>query len=301
MIGFQNDAPVVIFGMHRSGTTIVGDILQAHGVFSGAQQDVNGEAVLFQALNAWMFTTSGASWDNPAAMINLLRDTDCLELTDAYLRRILSGPLRGRYLGWSALMGQRSGLRKAYRTWGWKDPRNTFTLPIWENIYPNARYIYVERHGVDVAHSLVTRRHREMDGYRRKFDQYPFIYGMRMKRGGFSDSMRSSTMEHAFGIWEEYVAEGRAHVARLGPARVASVNFEDLCATPRDTVGKLLELLELGDAKQVKQDAIAKLKPERALAHRRDQELSKFAESHADRLNEPLAKSLHAHSQLAFS
>lgn len=299
MIEFQCEAPVIVFGMHRSGTTIVGDVLQEQGVFSGARQDANGEALMFQALNSWMFTSSGASWDNPAAMVNLLQDEECLGLTETYLRRILSGPARGRYIGWSTLMGLRSRLRSAYQTWGWKDPRNTFTLPIWEKIYPDARYVYVERHGVDVAHSLLVRRQRELAGYREKFDRYPSIYGMRMKRGGFSDSMRCASLQHAFEVWEEYVAEGRAHVARLGPSRVTTVNFEDLCAHPQETVGKLLSFLEMGDAGSVKRGVISKLKPDRALAYLKDDRLNTFAEAHADRLKEPRARSLLAQSREA--
>lgn len=38
MIGFENDAPVIIFGMHRSGTTVIGDLLEAHGVFLAAKR-----------------------------------------------------------------------------------------------------------------------------------------------------------------------------------------------------------------------------------------------------------------------
>lgn len=232
-------------------------------MFFWQPKDENGEALLFQALNSWMMTTSGASWDNPAATVNLLRDTESLELTDAYLRRVLSGPLRARYIGLGALLGRHAALRNGYRAWGWKDPRNTFTLPIWEQMYPDARFIYVERHGVDVAHSLVMRRARERRAYRAKFDQYPTVYGLRLKKGGFSDSMRSSTLENAFAIWEEYVAQGRAHAGRLGGDRVVSVTFEDLCTEPRETVGRLLAFLGLGDSESVEQNIIETLRPER--------------------------------------
>ncbi len=31
------------------------------------------------------------------------------------------------------------------KAWGWKDPRNTFTLPMWLSIFPKARVLHVLR------------------------------------------------------------------------------------------------------------------------------------------------------------
>lgn len=39
-------------------------------------------------------------------------------------------------------------------TWGWKDPRNCLTLPFWQQLLPDMRYIVCLRNPVDVAHSL---------------------------------------------------------------------------------------------------------------------------------------------------
>ncbi|MFC2970448.1 sulfotransferase [Acidimangrovimonas pyrenivorans] len=290
MISLRDDAPVIIFGMHRSGTTVLGNILEAHGMFGGVRKDENGESVFFQLLNDWMMTTSGARWDVPEAIAYMLEDPVTRALTQDYLRRVLKSPQMMRYFGVRSMFGWSAPQRGRYRAWGWKDPRNTFTLPIWETLFPNARFVYVERHGVDVAKSLLVRRAKELSAARTKFERFGPVYGLRLKKGGFSDSVRCSTLENAFSLWEAYVAQGRAHANRLGPEKAFTVQFEKLCAAPRETVGALLRFLGLGDFDSVSLPSIERLKPGRANAYLKDPVLSAFAEAKAQRLSDPLAR-----------
>ena len=41
--------------------------------------------------------------------------------------------------------------------WGWKDPRNIFTLPFWITLFPLSKIIIVKRHPYDVCMSLINR------------------------------------------------------------------------------------------------------------------------------------------------
>jgi hypothetical protein len=41
--------------------------------------------------------------------------------------------------------------------WGWKDPRSCLTLPFWQRLLPEMRYVVCLRNPVDVAHSLARR------------------------------------------------------------------------------------------------------------------------------------------------
>jgi hypothetical protein len=52
-----------------------------------------------------------------------------------------------------ALIEQRAGLE----LWGWKDPRTCLFLPFWDRLLPEARYVFVYRHPVEVALSLLRR------------------------------------------------------------------------------------------------------------------------------------------------
>ena len=43
--------------------------------------------------------------------------------------------------------------------WGWKDPRNTFTLPFWLDLMPDLKIVVCLRHPLEVHRSLQVRRH----------------------------------------------------------------------------------------------------------------------------------------------
>ena len=41
--------------------------------------------------------------------------------------------------------------------WGWKDPRNSLTLPFWQNLLPGMRTLIMVRNPLEVAHSMKER------------------------------------------------------------------------------------------------------------------------------------------------
>jgi len=47
--------------------------------------------------------------------------------------------------------------RSAYEVWGWKDPRTSLFLEFWHSLLPTACYVFVYRHPVEVALSLLRR------------------------------------------------------------------------------------------------------------------------------------------------
>ena len=58
-------APILLSGMHRSGTSMVTDILNKCGLIIGNKLDSNNESLFFQRINIWMMSLLGSSWDNP--------------------------------------------------------------------------------------------------------------------------------------------------------------------------------------------------------------------------------------------
>lgn len=68
--------------------------------------------------------------------------------------------------GWELIDGIRSaqqdaqaliGEFNAHEPWGWKDPRNSLTLPFWLSVLPDVRLVICVRHPVDVSASLAQR------------------------------------------------------------------------------------------------------------------------------------------------
>jgi hypothetical protein len=58
--------PIIILGMHRSGTSMINGLLQRAGVFIGHRQlpSRQHEAVFFLRFNEWIFSQANATWDN---------------------------------------------------------------------------------------------------------------------------------------------------------------------------------------------------------------------------------------------
>ena len=57
--------PVIIIGMHRSGTTLLSKLLENAGIFMGNKKEINNEALFFLKFNEYIFKQASASWDSP--------------------------------------------------------------------------------------------------------------------------------------------------------------------------------------------------------------------------------------------
>jgi hypothetical protein len=158
-------APLIVIGMHRSGTSMVVGMLHIMGVYMDpdmspdalsevvpgvrARTDGYGEAVAFRLANEGVMRRSGSDWQHIDSFLEMRDDarftSGCIrQLTDA-----TNGSLKldflDRYPGGTP------------NVWGWKDPRNSLTLPYWLKIFPQARLLHVRRDAVAVVNSLMRR------------------------------------------------------------------------------------------------------------------------------------------------
>ncbi|MBI2956973.1 MAG: sulfotransferase [Acidobacteria bacterium] len=276
--------PILVLGMHRSGTALVARALETLGLFVGARLEENYESVFFHRLNLWLVRQAGADWDHPEPVHLLVNHAEARRRAVDYLRFLLDSPRAISYLGLARYLRYRSP-RNLDLPWGWKSPLTTYTLPLWLDLFPEARIIHVVRHGVDVAESLLAREQRgpaltpARSGYRR----FKALHWLRPKRGGFFFSLRCTSLEGGFSLWEEYVAEARRHVAQLG-ARAREIRYEDLLGEPRGSLAALADFCGLAPSAEAREQAAALAQPERALAYRRSGELAGFAQRVAERL-----------------
>lgn len=136
---------VCVAGMHRSGTSLVTRLLNLHGVYLGADDEIDRRAAdnpqgfwehpRFVSLNEDVLNSWGGAWDLPVRPDNW-RD-----------RKEYSGFKR------KALMLSRD-LQASAEIWGWKDPRNSLTLPLWLDVIPSLKVIICVRNPLEVAVSL---------------------------------------------------------------------------------------------------------------------------------------------------
>src|SRR5262249_51761949 len=92
-----------------------------------------------------------------------------------YIRFRMRTPHAISFLCLAAYLRYRS-ITNMKQPWGWKDPRNTYTLPIWLDVFPHAKVVHVYRHGVDVAHSLRVRQNNSIATARARFSRMKPLY-----------------------------------------------------------------------------------------------------------------------------
>ena len=152
--------PVLVVGMHRSGTSLVSRILDDCGVMMGKDLQEDHESLFFIGLNEWIYENAGASWERPGALSELTTLPVAMEAIEEYVRKRLSSRSSRKYSG----KPLKNGLFSMEGRWGWKDPRNGPSLPLWRSIWPDMKVIHVIRHGADVAASLRMRNSTHWEG-----------------------------------------------------------------------------------------------------------------------------------------
>jgi len=164
----RQSSPILVIGMHRSGTRLLAQVLEKLGVFMGTDQQADSESVTFLRINEAIYHQCGAFWSEPMSAHFVLAQPELVEPLAARALEALDAQL--------TIYAAKSGLcagsaAEEAPLFGWKDPRNTFTLPVWRTVFPNLRAIHIVRHGVDVAASLA-RRHAEAQVVFRILDEY---------------------------------------------------------------------------------------------------------------------------------
>ena len=140
----SDEEPTIIAGMHRSGTSIITDIMVQNGMYVGGRNvDEHQESLHFSRANRAMLGEAAAmlyefGWTAP-------KTTDFMEARRGYAERA-AGDLPRFFAGETSVTG-----------WGWKDPRNCLTLDVWLSIFPRARVLHILRDGRIVALSLADR------------------------------------------------------------------------------------------------------------------------------------------------
>jgi len=268
------NGPLILMGMHRSGTTLLARSLSGLGVFLGSRRQRNEEAVLFRRYNDHLFALAGARWDHPGpariweenegpgtVLAERLR-----QATSSYQAYAFLGP--ARYLKYK-------GLNRISQPWGWKDPRNTYLLDFWLRVFPHARVIHMTRHGVDVAASLRRRHEDRFRIYRRS--SLKGIASLKSPPNPAA-SLRCATLQGGFTLWQEYLTQGRRVLDRLSLGdRAIEIRFEALAAEPEKSLRGIASFAGLDPDPGRLADLAREISPERSQAWRKDPELRTFA------------------------
>ena len=220
----RTESPVIVIGMHRSGTTLVTRLLQDLGIAMGARQATETvEALFFRRRNELMFALAHATWDNPRALALALEEP---HLRVAFAKTVAHNLGSLRSLRFAPPDALRRLMRGRNRVWGFKDPRSCITLPVWLEVFPAARVIHIVRDGNAVASSLVRRGETQL-------------------KKGYVDSLVSLDSTLCVNLWADYVLLAHKHCAAVDPIRFLEVRYESLLGAPKKEVGRLAAFLGL--------------------------------------------------------
>jgi hypothetical protein len=270
--------PTIFIGMHRSGTSMLGRLLENLGLFAGTKKDVNHEAIFFQNINVWLLQQSGARWDTPDGIEYLWRTDEALPLVERHIRNLLNSPKAVQFLGVRRVL--QGGMAALDSPWGWKDPRNTFTLPMWLRIFPDAKVISIERHGVDVAASLRAREASDLGNTAARYDRYPALSFLRQREDGFVGSPRCASLDGGFSLWGAYVIQARKMLEMLPDHQVLALRYEEVLADPETHLRTSAAFCGLDVPVEKVRHVAASIQPDRARSYLANAELRKFALDH---------------------
>jgi hypothetical protein len=188
-------APIAVLGMHRSGTSIVAQILNAMGCYAGrsdelAPPDVFNPSGYWEhrevvALNDEILAALGANWLEPA-------NADVSKLTDDVRRAFVD---RARSI--AARLGE-------HGTWLVKDPRMSLLMPIWHEALGRPVCVLVWREPLAVGRSLLRR------------DGLPIVIGLALWEE-YTRAMLAGTaaLPRILFSYEELMADPAQSTARL--------------------------------------------------------------------------------------
>lgn len=140
---------VIVLGMHRSGTSLLAEIVARWGAFGGhnhnlmAADDGNQrgywEYIPLVQFNEALLAQVNANWfvppDNDEILYQMAWEPRLRKPANALIADMAAGG----------------------RTWYWKDPRLAVLLPFWHQIWQQVVYIIPVRHPFDIAMSIKKR------------------------------------------------------------------------------------------------------------------------------------------------
>ena len=139
----HSNGPIIVAGMHRSGTSLTAAVLQQAGLFIGHKLESGNasnpighfEDIEILTLHQEILASQGIAtqgWTTQAS----------IEVPQEFLPQI------------NQLIQARAALDQV---WGWKEPRTTLFLEFWERLLPDAKFIFPYRKPWEVIDSLFRR------------------------------------------------------------------------------------------------------------------------------------------------
>lgn len=262
--------PIIIIGMHRSGTSMLTRFIEESGIYMGKYRGINDESFFFQEINEWLLYQASSTWDNPHNIKYI--NNYFIENTVSIVQKRLNSFWSKKYYGLYNYFKYK-GLYKQDYMWGWKDPKTTLLLPIWKRVFPNAKIIHIYRNPIDIAVSLKKRELEIEHNFNLSFKKR-FHCEILRKRPIFNQSSRIYNLKEGYKLWEEYV--NLAFKANELFQNVIHIKYEDFLQKPNLTLKNLGNFLDLPINDNIINNISKNINPSRAYAFLNNTEYKKL-------------------------
>jgi len=260
--------PILLSGMHRSGTSMVTKILNKCGFIVGNKLDSNNESLFFQRINIWMMSLLGSSWDSPKVFDKI--NKEIREDIVSQLRTIITSRANTLYFGWSKII-KKDSFSDITQPWGWKDPRNTFTVDIWREVFPKLKTIHIIRHPIDTSVSLMERQRKEVElDIKRKKNSSNIIKALlSISHTNYNSSMILNSHQDCFDLIELYYDQ----IIRTQSNQNIIIRFEDILSNPEVEMISLLEHCGISVNSEKLNQILSSIDTSRKYAYRKKESL----------------------------
>ena len=154
---FKLEPATVVTGMHRSGTSMVTQLLAHAGLWLGPEEKLmpakpdNPDGFYEHLDVVWIHNAllqqHHGGWDFEPTFTNNWQQAE--SISDLKSRAI------------STCKKISSGKNK-HQAWGWKDPRTCFFLPFWHSLMPDMKHVICVRNPLAVAQSIRARNNNSL-------------------------------------------------------------------------------------------------------------------------------------------
>jgi hypothetical protein len=227
--------PLIVLGMHRSGTSLTVRLLRDLGIHMGDKLSRDAEAVYFQVINRRIYFAVGSKWSNITPIRKAMLSE---QFVDDQVGKTLSTLFSNRSLNpigdiskffgphmWTKLVnGEKVD-------WGWKDPRTSLTFPIWFRVFPHARFLHIVRNGIDVAISMHRRAQKQRKSFMKRLLQIDY-------------SPLTLDFMYCFQLWEDHMSFILENRNIIPPENYLELRYEDLLASPAENLKLIMNFIE---------------------------------------------------------
>lgn len=145
---------------------------------------------------------------------------------------------------------------------GWKDPKNTFTLDFWKHVFPHPRIIHIYRNPIDSVSSYIE---RDL-ALKNKFE---WNWKKKLKRDwliskNFHENFRLYNLNEGYDLWEEYVSKALSLKHEF--EHYTEVRYEDFLEQPKEMLKALALFSGLNPSAAQLDAAIEGVQQDRAFA-----------------------------------